>query len=233
VYWPKALERIKAYWPDMKLILLFRDPIGRTYSAWCHQRRKGREPLSFSQAIREGRARISSRPDYAMRHFSHVERSFYGEQLGRCLALFPASNVLCLDCAQLSLDPSGIMDRVASFLGIESPSRVMQAVRANSRPRDQLEEKPLAEDVQLLVDEFAPDLDRFARLIDFPIDNWPTARIMRGEISPQDLARQLARPESALSKQSRRSREPYPLVTSATIWAKRAAAAVRRYARPS
>ena len=43
-YWPNALERIKAYRPDMKLVLLFRDPISRAYSAWSHQRRRGREP---------------------------------------------------------------------------------------------------------------------------------------------------------------------------------------------
>ena len=81
-YWPNALERIKAYRPDMKLILLFRDPISRAYSAWSHQRRTGRETLSFAQAIRDGRNRVSDLPDIANRHFSYVERGFYGEQLG-------------------------------------------------------------------------------------------------------------------------------------------------------
>ena len=32
IYWPEALERIRAYNPDIKLILLLRDPIERTYS---------------------------------------------------------------------------------------------------------------------------------------------------------------------------------------------------------
>ncbi len=34
IYWPEALERIRTYNPDIKLILLLRDPIERTYSAW-------------------------------------------------------------------------------------------------------------------------------------------------------------------------------------------------------
>ena len=77
LYWPSSLPQIKSYNPNIKLILLFRDPIGRAYSAWCHQRRKGRENLSFSDAIRRGRARITGPLDASNRHFSYVERGFY------------------------------------------------------------------------------------------------------------------------------------------------------------
>ena len=187
-YWPNALERIKAYWPDMKLILLFRDPISRAYSAWSHQRRNGREALSFAQAIRDGRNRISNSPDYANRHFSYVERGFYGEQLGRCLRLFPQSHVLALDCSQLSSDPSGLLQRVTSFLGIPTPPDPAQAIQANARPRGQQEEPPSAADIELLAHLFAADLNRFAQLIDYSITNWPTVQLMQGLASAEDVA---------------------------------------------
>src|SRR6476660_7268349 len=60
IYWPEALKRIKVYNPDMRLIFLFRDPIERAYSSWCHNKRAGRrEPLTFAEAIRSGRARVT------------------------------------------------------------------------------------------------------------------------------------------------------------------------------
>lgn len=34
VYWPRALERIRAYNPDMRLILMLRDPVERAWSHW-------------------------------------------------------------------------------------------------------------------------------------------------------------------------------------------------------
>lgn len=230
-YWPNALERIKAYRPDMRLILLFRDPISRAYSAWSHQRRKGREPLSFAQAIRDGRNRISHLPDHANRHFSYIERSLYGEQLGRCLRLFPQRQVLALDCSQLTTDPSGLLARVTSFLDIAMPPDPAQAIQANARPHDQQEEPPSVADIQLLAELFSGDLNRFAQLIDYSIADWPTVRLLHRQVSAEDVARKFAPSGLAAPKQSRVVPVLHPVVSSAAILTKRAAAVVRRYAR--
>lgn len=230
-YWPNALERVKAYRPDMKLILLFRDPISRAYSAWSHQRRKGRETLSFAEAIRDGRNRISDLPDYANRHFSYIERGFYGEQLGRCLQLFPQRHVLALDCSQLSTDPSGLLERVASFLGIPTPPDPAQVIQANARPRGQQDAPPSPADIELLADLYGADLNRFAQLIDYQITSWPTVQVMNGQVSAEDVARKFAPSGFGASKQSRVIPALHPVVSNAAILTKRAAAAVRRYAR--
>ncbi len=230
-YWPNALERIKAYRPDMKLILLFRDPISRAYSAWSHQRRRGREKLSFAQAIRNGRARVMDLPDYANRHFSYVERGFYGEQLNRCLEIFPRRNVRTLDCSQLSLDPSGLLERVTSFLGIPIPLEPAQALQANARPQGQEEDPPSAADIEFLAELFAPDLERFAQLIDYPLADWPTVQVVNGRASAEQVALRFAPSGRASSKQSRVLPVLHPLVSGAAIMTKRAAAIVRRYAR--
>lgn len=230
-YWPNALERIKAYRPDMRLILLFRDPISRAYSAWSHQRRKGREPLSFAQAIRDGRNRISHAPDDANRHFSYVERGFYGEQLSRCHRLFPEGHILALDCSQLTTDPSGLLKGVTSFLGIPKSPNPAQAIQANARPHDQQEEPPSAADIQLLADLFAVDLNRFAQLVDYSIAHWPTVQLMQGQVSAEDVARKFTASGLATSKQNRVVPALHPVVSSAAILTKRAAAVVRRYAR--
>ncbi|MCR5877530.1 sulfotransferase domain-containing protein [Phenylobacterium sp. J367] len=42
VYWPNSLERIAAYNPAMKLIVLLRDPVQRAWSHWRMEYARGR-----------------------------------------------------------------------------------------------------------------------------------------------------------------------------------------------
>ena len=48
---PYAAKRIKETLPQIKLILVLRDPIERAYSHYTHIKRVNREPLSFEEAI--------------------------------------------------------------------------------------------------------------------------------------------------------------------------------------
>jgi Sulfotransferase domain len=194
LYWPPALTRIKAYNPDIKLVLLFRDPIGRAYSAWCHQRRKGREKLLFSEAIREGRTRIQGNLSDEKRHFSYVERGLYAEQLRRALDLFPPSSILSLDSQQLSLSPSTVLKTVAKFLNISAPSRDPVAVHANQRSPDVPVNPPSPEDISLLVDLIGTDLENFETMVSFGLERWTTWRVMRGLTSAEDASLEFSEP---------------------------------------
>jgi hypothetical protein len=194
IYWPNALERIKAYNPDIKLILLFRDPIDRAYSAWCHQKKKGRETLTFADAIRDGRKRITDDCKFAKRHFSYVERGFYAQQLSRVFEEFPKANVLTIESRQLAVAPSHVMQTTSMFLGLESVSQRVTPPHANRRSSDNKTLPPSAEDIRLLADLFAPDLEGFVRLVDFSIDHWLTFRLVSGLASPEEAATELAAP---------------------------------------
>ena len=194
IYWPNALERIKAYNPDIKLILLFRDPIDRAYSAWCHQKKKGRETLTFAEAIRTGRERVTNECNFARRHFSYVERGFYARQLSRVLEEFPKANVLTLESRQLAVAPSRVVQMTSMFLGLDSISQSLPPTHANKRSTDISALPPSAEDIRLLADLFAPDLEEFVRLVDFSIDHWLTFRLLSGSASPEEAAAELAEP---------------------------------------
>jgi len=199
IYWPKALERIKAYNPDIKLILLFRDPIDRAYSAWCHQMKKGRETLTFADAIRSGRERITDVCNFdvcnfAKRHFSYVERGFYARQLSRVLEEFPKANVLALESRQLAVAPSRVVQTTSMFLGLDSTGQSLTPSHANKRSSDANRLPPSAEDIRLLADLFALDLEKFVSLVDFPIDHWLTFRLLSGSVSPKEVAAELAEP---------------------------------------
>jgi hypothetical protein len=121
LYWPASLERIAAYNPAMRFILLFRDPVERAWSHWRMERARGAEPLGFSDCIRQGRARVTRGDPAAPGHHrvhSYVERGFYGAQLQRLLTRFPREQVLCLRSADLAAGPEEILGQVCDFLHI-------------------------------------------------------------------------------------------------------------------
>lgn len=123
LYWPNALERIRAYNPGIKLILLFRDPIERAWSHWKMEYARGKETELFGWCIRDGRARMAEALPYPGFHrvHSYVERGYYGRQLARALTLFPREQLLLLGSDDLRHDPTGTIGTVCAFLGITPP----------------------------------------------------------------------------------------------------------------
>jgi len=118
-YWPNSLERIAAYNPAMKIIVMLRDPIERAWSHWKMEYARGAETEPFAWCIREGRARVAENvatPGYH-REFSYVERGFYGAQVLRLLGLFPREQVLFLRSDDLRSEPDRILSTVCDFLG--------------------------------------------------------------------------------------------------------------------
>jgi hypothetical protein len=124
LYWPNALERIRAYNPAMRLIVSLRDPVERAWSHWRMEYARGAELEPFAWCIRDGRQRLfdagpfDAGPWGCHREFSYVERGFYGEQLERLFGLFPRDQVLILRAEDLRADPSTVLSRARRFLGL-------------------------------------------------------------------------------------------------------------------
>ena len=77
------MERIRNYNPQIKLVILLRNPIDRAFAHWNMQRFKGREPLDFLDALKEEPRKIAQLLTIESRRFAYVDRGFYSEQLDR------------------------------------------------------------------------------------------------------------------------------------------------------
>lgn len=122
-YWPNCLQRIHRYNPHIKLIVALRHPAERAWSHWRMELARNAETLSFSEAIRSGRARVSGACGGVHRVYSYVERGFYVAQLDSVFALFPRDRVLLLRQEQLLGNPESTLDQVCDFLGVDRFSR--------------------------------------------------------------------------------------------------------------
>lgn len=164
-YWPRCLERIAAYNPAMRLILLFRDPTERAWSHWRMERARGAEDRPFAWCIREGRARVDDpkAPGYH-REYSYVERGFYGAQLARLYAIFPHQQVLTLRSDALAADPDGVLARVTDFLDVPRFQRAITPRRSHVGREMSPGDHPTAEDVALLRGIYAADQELFRDL---------------------------------------------------------------------
>lgn len=122
IYWPRSLERIAAYNPAMRLILVFRDPVERAWSHWKMEYARGAETQPFAWCIREGRSRVDTDPSAPGFHrvYSYVERGFYGAQVQNLLSLFPREQLLFLRSEDLRSEPEPILGRVCDFLNAPS-----------------------------------------------------------------------------------------------------------------
>jgi hypothetical protein len=169
-WWPKAAERIQAYRPDVKLIVLFRHPGERAFSHWVMETARGRETVSFSEAIRAGRARLAEGEE-ALRTFSYVERGFYAGQAELLLSLFGPAQLLFLRCEDLRDHHAVTLDRICAFLGI---APFEQAPTAAYVTPVEVASVPLiaAEDREHLAALYRADIERTAALTGLDLSAW-------------------------------------------------------------
>ncbi|WP_235299281.1 sulfotransferase [Portibacter marinus] len=118
-FWHQSHQRIKNYFPDIKLLVTLRNPIERAWSMYWNEVGKGRESLSFSKAIRAESKRIES-SDYARDHLSYVTRGFYDRSLQKLFEVFDPQNVLVTILEKAKIHPSSHLKSIYSFLDVNT-----------------------------------------------------------------------------------------------------------------
>lgn len=85
---PLFMERIRAYNPALKLIVILRDPVSKAYSHWNMQRDRGLEARSFEKAIQENFLEIKNQ-SFTYHEYSYLRWGEYARQLKYVSTLFP------------------------------------------------------------------------------------------------------------------------------------------------
>jgi hypothetical protein len=125
---PLAASRARELVPEVKLLVLLRDPVSRAWSHYRHMVRLGLEPLSFQEAIAQEPVRLAgevdrirSDPGYdavRYRRYSYLTRGAYAAQLQQWLDHFSPDQFLVLRSERLLADPAGGYASVLAFLGL-------------------------------------------------------------------------------------------------------------------
>ena len=119
LYWKPAMERIRNYNPQIKLIVLLRNPVDRAFAHWNMQRFKDREPLDFLDALKGEPGRIAQPLAIESRRFAYIDRGFYSGQLARVFNFFPREQVKIVKFENFRDRKQETLDEVFEFLGVK------------------------------------------------------------------------------------------------------------------
>ncbi len=129
MFHPLAPRRIKELLPDIKAIMMLRDPIARAHSHYQHEVARGFEELSFEDALEAEEARLSGEEDRMLadpgyysfhhQHHSYIARGLYIDQVRRWHRLFEPKDLLVVDSGAFFRDPDTEFHRVLRFLDLD------------------------------------------------------------------------------------------------------------------
>ena len=137
LFHPLVPQRIQGLMPQVKLIVLLRDPVDRALSQYFHSRRLGLEPLALADALAAESSRLADAqlvleqdgPHRSHQQHSYVSRSRYEQQLQPYQALFADEQLLLLRSELLFAQPQLIWQQVLLFLGLDDVALPASAPR--------------------------------------------------------------------------------------------------------
>lgn len=165
LYYPRALNRIAQYNPEMKLVVSLRNPTERAFSQWNMRRDKGQEPLEFLDALKHDQEiGVWKRP----RGNGYIARSLYSPQLEAVFDLFPRERVLVLKYEELRRNPAPLLDQLFDFVGVKRLGRF----KNEKRNVGSYSRKLTAEEREYAAAIFEDDINRTEELLGWDCSDW-------------------------------------------------------------
>ncbi len=178
MFHPLVVDRVRSQLPDVKILVLLRNPVDRIWSHHHERVNAGTEVLSFSDALAAEEGRLAGEVErmladpryYSVQHdfCSYLARGRYLEHLEPWLRAFPAEQIHVVRSEDLYRTPHTALPAVHRFLGIpeiapEAPHRFNYIPASRMDPADRA----------WLADYYAPHVkdleERLARTCDWDL----------------------------------------------------------------
>ncbi|HEY3248785.1 MAG TPA: sulfotransferase domain-containing protein [bacterium] len=142
LFHPAVPARVQTVLPDVRLVALLRDPVDRAYSHYQWEVGKGREHLTFEEALAAEPARLAGEEQHLLkdddyvsdthRHQSYLARGLYLQQLENWWRQVPRGRLLVIESEEFFSTPGAVLERVEQFLGLPPWHPVDGFVRRNA-----------------------------------------------------------------------------------------------------
>ena len=175
LFFPAAPNRMKDLLPDIKLIVILRNPIDRAYSHYHHAIRKNFETFSFEKAIELEEERcigemeqLLQDPDFIPTHFrknSYLARGVYADQLERWFRYYNRDQFLFLTTEDFAKNPQQTLNQFFDFVDAR-PFQVRNLTNLNVGNYEKMDEGTR----KFLVEHFKPHNKRLCKLLQRDFD---------------------------------------------------------------
>jgi hypothetical protein len=171
MYHPLAAARIVDDLPDVKLVVLVRDPVERAYSQYAHELARGFETEpDFARALDLEASRLRGQTErllvapyarsHAHQHHAYRARGEYVRYLRPLAQLAGRDRVHVVDSGRFFTEPARVYDEVVDFLGLPHLGRP-EFARYNARPRAMPIAERLRADLTAHFEPYDLDLEAF------------------------------------------------------------------------
>ncbi len=149
LYHPFAVERMAKALPNVKLLVMLRDPVARAESHYHHSVGYGHETLDFATALSQESERLAgevakmaadeSYISIPHEHFSYVDKGMYARQLTNLFKHYDRDQVLVMSAEAFYADPDATLERLTSWLGLPKVTLAANDNRNANRYQPNLE----------------------------------------------------------------------------------------------
>lgn len=173
MWWHDAPKRMWQYNPDLKIIIILRNPIDRAFSHWKMMKKRGKDSISFLEAIKTEKERCRAALPYQHRYYSYINRGLFAEQIRRIWHYFPPSQTLILRMEDLKQDPAMLLRKITDFLEVDS------FISFEERRIVKQREKSIGmtpEEKDYLIEEFRHETRSLERMLGWDCESWLTSQ---------------------------------------------------------
>ncbi len=152
----ESAQRMFQFFPNVKLIVLLRNPVDRAISCYYHNFYHGREKRSLEDALDLEKQRLETLTESELlqigyRHPNNLLGSLYVYKLKRWMEIFPREQFLIVKSEDFYSNPKTVMSTIIEFLGL-SDQKFFQYPKCNGRSYT-----PISQELrQTLSDFFQP-----------------------------------------------------------------------------
>ncbi len=128
LFHPFAVERMAQALPDIKVMVMLRDPVRRAESHFHHSVSHGHETLPFDEALAAEQTRLAGEDDrmqedwtywsHSHEHHSYVSKGLYADQIERLYRHYRHDQVMIVQSEAFYREPDRVLDDVTGWLGL-------------------------------------------------------------------------------------------------------------------
>jgi hypothetical protein len=126
-----AIQRIAEALPSVRLLVSLRNPVDRAYSHYWHNRSRGKEELSFDEALDAELDRIG-KGGTNRAWFSYCSRGHYIDQIEEVLRFFPRTALHVEIAEEMQSNPGKSLGIIYRFLEVDDQFRPLTDRKTNS-----------------------------------------------------------------------------------------------------
>jgi tetratricopeptide (TPR) repeat protein len=119
LYDEQVIQRLHKLFPEIKLIVMLRNPVQRTISEYYHATNHGLENRTLTKIIEVEKELLATKSrQEVLQKFGYLLNSIYVDQIAKWMNNFPAENILIIESEFFFEQTNIIMAEIWKFLGL-------------------------------------------------------------------------------------------------------------------